>query len=106
MVARGEVWWHEAPDERRRPYVVLTRDEVIPFLGQLIAAPITRTMRGIPTEVPLDRSDGMAVECVVTVDNLALVPKANLTSRITTLNPERVRQVCAAVALAIACNLH
>ena len=64
VVARGEVWWHEAPDERRRPYLVLTRDEVIPFLTQLIAVPITRTIRGIPTEVPLDRSDGMAVECV------------------------------------------
>jgi len=100
------VWWHEAPDERRRPYIVLTRDDVIPFLTQVIAVPITRTIRGIPTEVPLDRSDGMAVECVVTVDNLALVPKANLTRHITTLDPERLREVCEAVNFAISCDLH
>ena len=104
MVARGEVWWHEAPDEGRRPYLVLTRDQAIPFLSRVIGVPTTRTIRRIPTEIPLDRSDGMPVDCVLTTDNLTLVPKADLTTRITMLSAERLREVCEALAYAIACD--
>src|SRR4051812_117401 len=70
VVARGEIWWHEAPDESRRPYLVLTRDAGIPVLNQLLAVPVTRTIRGIPTEVRLDEVDGLPAECVLTLDNL------------------------------------
>ena len=76
------------------------------MLTQLIADADHPTIRGIPTEVPLDRSDGMPVECVLTVDNVRVVRKASLTVRITTLRPDRLRAVCDALAIAVACDLH
>lgn len=103
MVARGEVWWHEHPDESRRPYLVLHRDAAIPVLNQLLAVPATRTRRGIPTEVDLDESDGMPLPCVLTLDNLRLVRPVHLTRRITTLGPERMHQVCQALHAALDC---
>ena len=103
MVARGEVWWHEHPDEARRPYLILQRDAVIPLLNHLIAVPSTRTRRGILTEVDLDQADGMPAPCVLTLDNLRLVRPAYLTSRITTLAPERMHQVCRALHAAVDC---
>ena len=103
MVARGEVWWHEHPDEDRRPYLILQRDAVIPLLNQLIAVPGTRTRRGILTEVDLDEADGMPVPCVLTLDNVRLVRPAHLTRRITTLGPERMHQVCRALHVAVDC---
>ncbi len=104
MVARGEIWWHEAPDEERRPYLVLSRDPVISLLNQVIAIPATRTIRGIPTEVRLDAADGMPAECVLTLDNIRVVRKSMLTSRITTLGEMRLRAVCDALAFATACG--
>jgi mRNA interferase MazF len=103
VVAHGEIWWHEAPDEGRRPYLVLTRDEGIPVLTRLLAVPATRTRRGIPTEVPLDEADGMPAACVLTLDNLRLVRKGHLTGRITALGPAQLRAVCDALAFAIDC---
>ncbi|CAN5821224.1 type II toxin-antitoxin system PemK/MazF family toxin [soil metagenome] len=99
----GEIWWYETPDHTARPHLVLTRDEAIPVLTALLAIPATRTVRGIPTEVPLDESDGMPVACVLTIDNLTTVQRSLLTRRITVLTPERMRQVCAALAFATAC---
>ena len=51
--ARGEIWWGEAPDAKGRPYLILTRDEAVPVLRTILVAPVTRTVRGIPTEVPV-----------------------------------------------------
>ena len=59
VVARGEVWWRESPDQGRRPYLVLTRDPAIPLLKRVIAVPTTRSIRGIPTEVRLGPDDGL-----------------------------------------------
>ena len=103
MVSRGEVWWYEPPDDVRRPYLILSRDEAITVLRSVLAVPATRTVRGIPTEVPLDEDDGMPTACVVTVDNVTVVERAYLTSRITTLSPLRLRQVCEALTFATAC---
>jgi mRNA interferase MazF len=104
VVARGEIWWHESPDELRRPYLVLTRDEGIPVLNQVLAVPATRTIRSIPTEVRLDESDGMPAECVLTLDNLRVVRKSMLAERLTTLSPARLREVCDALGFATACS--
>jgi len=101
---RGEVWWHEAPDENRRPYLVLTRSEGIPVLNQLLAVPATRTVRGIPTEVPLGLRDGMPAACVLTLDNVRVVRKSMLVERITALSDERLAEVCAALGFATACD--
>lgn len=103
MVNRGDVWWFEPPHLKRRPVVVLTRDEMIPVLNQVIAAPVTRVIRSIPTEVDLGPAEGMPAECVVSLDNLLSVRPAFLTERITTLDPARMARVCRALRHAVAC---
>lgn len=100
---RGDVWWYEPPDSQRRPVVILTRNSVLTRLNQIIAAPATRTIRSIPTEVPLDERDGMPAECVVTLDNVLAVRPPFLTGRITILSSVRMREVCAALQIAVAC---
>jgi mRNA interferase MazF len=103
-VNRGEIWWLEHPDAGRRPACVLTRQAAIPVLTAVLVAPATRTVRGIPSEVALGREDGMPADCVLSFDNLGTVPKALLTERITTLAPERVDELCAALDIAAGCS--
>jgi len=71
---RGEVRWYAfaRPDEKR-PVVVLTRDSVLEYLGEATVAPITRTVRGIPSEVPLGPDDGMPEPCAVNLDHVQTV---------------------------------
>lgn len=102
-IRRGEVWWYEPPNLKRRPVVILTRDDVLSRLNQVIAAPATRTVRSIPTEVSLDQGDGMPTECAVTLDNLLAVRPAFLTGRITTLGLETMSRLCRALQVAIDC---
>jgi mRNA interferase MazF len=103
-VRRGEVWWYEEPDEAPRPWLILTRDEAIDGLHKLLAAPATRTARGIPTEVPLGRDDGMPAECVLSLDNVTPVPKALLRECITVLGPSKMDEVCRALGAAVNCS--
>ncbi len=92
--ARGEVWWGEAPDERGRPYLVVSRDQAIPVLRTIMVAPVTRTMRAIPTEIPLGPPEGLRTECAATMDNALAFPKAMLTDRMGSLGPERAFELC------------
>ncbi len=103
---RGEVWWYEHPQAGRRPFLILSRDEAIPVLNQILAVPATRTVRDIPTEVVLGRADGMPSPCCLTLDNLTVIRPALCTDRITRLSVDRMREVCAALALATACADH
>jgi mRNA interferase MazF len=103
LVARGEVAWLELEQEGRRPVVVLTRDEALERLRNVVVALVTRTIRGIDTEVELGPADGMPVECAVSLDNLRTVPKALLTESITKLDSERMDTICRARARATAC---
>ncbi len=103
MVRRGEVWWYEHSRAGRRPFLILSRDEAIPVLNQVLAVPATRTVRDIPTEVEIGRADGMPSSCCLTLDNLTVIRSALCTERITRLSPSRMREVCAALALATAC---
>jgi mRNA interferase MazF len=89
-VNRGEVWWVEHPEAGRRPACILTRETAIPVLTSVLVAPATRTVRNIPTEVVLDEDDGMPQRCALSLDNVAPVPKALLTERITTLSAARL----------------
>ena len=102
-VSRGDVWWVEFPGEGRRPAVVLSRDRAIPVLNKIIVAPATRTMRGIPTEVALGPSDGMPDVCAASLDNVTMVSKRALRTLICTLGPERMREVCRALSIAVDC---
>lgn len=100
---RGEVWWGEHEDAGRRPYLVMTRDAAIGVLDRVIAVPLTRTIRNIPTEVYLDRHDGVPDECAASLDNIGAVPTGDLTERICTLTPDRLEQVCDALSIAVDC---
>jgi len=72
-------------------------------LTQVLAVPATRTVRGIPTEVPLDQADGMPASCVLAPDNVSLIRPSLCTERITALGPDRLRTVCDALRIATAC---
>lgn len=100
---RGEIWWFEDPNEKRRPFLILTRDEAIPVLYEVLAAPVTRRVRGIQTEVALDDRDGVPEACAVSLDNIALILPALCTSRIATLGLARMREVCVALSAATGC---
>ena len=100
---RGEVWWAEHEDAGRRPYLVLTRDAAIPVLHRVVAAPLTRTIRSIPTEVALGPTDGLPVECAASFDNLTTVPRSHLVECITRLPHHVMAEVCAALRAATAC---
>jgi len=103
VVNRGEVWWLEHPDAGRRPALVLTRQAAIPVLRSVLVAPATRTVRRIPTELPLGPADGMPDACALSFDNLATVPKALLTERITRLSDAQLEQACGALRVATGC---
>ena len=103
MVARGEVAWLELEQEGRRPVVVLTRDEAIPRLQNIVVALVTRTIRGIDTEVQIGPADGMPVECAISLDNLRTVPCALITESITRLDAARMSDVCRALSRSVNC---
>lgn len=100
---RGEVWWGEVEDVGRRPFLVMTRTAAIPVLNSVLAAPLTRTIRNIPTELLLGPDDGMSTECAASFDNLRVVPKSNLVDRVCTLDPTRLVEACRAVRAAVDC---
>ena len=100
---RGEVWWGELADVGRRPFLVMSRSAAIPVLHNVLAVPVTRTIRGIPTELPLSPEDGMPTDCVASFDNLRVVPKAYLVDRLTSLNSLRLAEACRALRAAVDC---
>jgi mRNA interferase MazF len=103
LPARGEVWWGEAPDAKGRPFLLLTRDEAIPVLRTVLVAPVTRTVRGIPTEVPLGPDEGLPVESVAAFDAVTAFPRAMLVRRMGALSPVRAGELCQALAAATDC---
>jgi mRNA interferase MazF len=102
-VNRGEVWWAELPEAGRRPYLILTRQAAIPVLSGIVVAQVSRTVRGIPTEVALDTDDGMPEACAASFDNILTIPKWSLTERICRLGLPRLQEVCRALRTATAC---
>lgn len=101
--ARGEIWWGEAPDAKGRPYLVLTRDDAIAVLRTILVAPVTRTIRGIPTEVPLGAQEGLPADGVASLDNVLTFPKAMLVRRLGSLAPARRTAPCEALRAATDC---
>jgi mRNA interferase MazF len=103
-IERGEIWWAETADSSKgRPFLVLTRNESIPVLRSLLVAPVTRTIRRIPTEVLLGISEGLPVASAASLDGVLAVPKSMLVRRIGALSPERHRELCEAFAAAVDC---
>ncbi|MHB8764006.1 MAG: type II toxin-antitoxin system PemK/MazF family toxin [Deferrisomatales bacterium] len=100
---RGEVRWYRfTHPDKRRPVLILTRDSALEYLGEVTIAPITTTVRDIPSEVFLSRSDGMPRDCAVNCDHLQTVAKGKLGGLVTTLSPEKLREVTEAVGFALA----
>src|SRR6059058_454310 len=103
--ARGEVWWCELPEVGRRPVVVLSRDAAIPRLRRALIGPCTTTVRGIPSEVLLDPGeDPIPLRSVVNLDSVESVSLGTLVERLGRLSDERMRQVCEALEIAVACE--
>ncbi len=102
---RGEVRLVRMPaPDKTRPVLVLTRTSALRFLGRITIAPITSTIRDIPTEVRLDLDDGMKAPCAVNLDHVMTVPRSALGAHVATLTPTRMREVCRALAFAIECD--
>ncbi len=99
---RGEVRLYKFnhPD-KSRPVVILTRDSVIGYLGEVTVAPVTTTIRDVPSEVVLSKSDGVPRDCAVNCDHLQTVSKTKLGSLLTTLSAGRMDQVHAAIDFAL-----
>ena len=100
---RGDIWWGEAPDAKGRPYLVLTRNEAIPVLRTVLVAPVTRTIRDIPTEVALGPDEGLPTECVAALDAVLSFPKSMLTRRMGSVPPARGDELCEALKAAVDC---
>jgi mRNA interferase MazF len=99
---QGEVWWAEAED-KRRPVLVVTRTEAVPVLSWILVAPVSRTVRGIPTEVPLGREHGLPVDCVAAFDNLQPIRRAFLTERVGELAGDERLAICRALEAVADC---
>lgn len=103
MVAQTELWLMETPNQKRRPVLVVSRDEVIPVLNNVVVAPITSTIRNIPTCIPVGPDEGIDHDSVATFDNLAAVPKSVLTKRLGKLSADGRRRICEALAAVANC---
>lgn len=102
---RGEVWWCELPEIGRRPVVVLSRDAVLPRHRRALIAPCTTTIRGLASEVVLEPGDDpVPLRCAVNLDSVESVSLAVLVERLGRLGDGRMREVCAALAIAVDCR--
>jgi mRNA interferase MazF len=105
LPSRGEVWWCEMAEIGRRPVVVLSRDAVIPRHRRALVAPCTTTIRGLVSEVVLEPGeDPVPRRTAVNLDSVESVSIAILTSRLGRLRDTRLREICAALAVAVDCS--
>ncbi len=101
----GEVWWSESPAFGRRPVVVLSRGAVVRGLRRTLVAPCTTTVRGLPSEVALQPgTDPVPRACVAGLDAIESVSVALLVERIGRLSDQRMREICAALAISVDCQ--
>jgi mRNA interferase MazF len=99
---RGEVRWYKFTNpDKKRPVLILTRDSVLEYLGEITIAPITSTIRDIPSEVFLSKADGMPRECAVNCDHLQTVSKVKIGSLITSLPSMKMADVGRAMCFAL-----
>jgi len=99
------VWWCELADAGRRPVVVLSRDAAIPRLRRVLVGPCTTTIRGLPSEVPLEPGEDPApLASVVNLDSVESVSVGTLVERLGRMGDERMDQICRALAVAVACD--
>jgi mRNA interferase MazF len=103
-VGRGEIWLYAfKPPNKRRPVLVLTRQEVIPLLGTVMVAPVTSTIRGAPSEVVIGTDEGLKHPSAVNLDHVQTVDQRCLKRFVGSLGPSKMREVCRALAIATGC---
>jgi len=92
---QGEIGWAEV-EQKRRPVLVVTRSAAVPVLTGIVVAPVTRTVRDIPTEIRLGEAEGLSVACAASFDNLQRIRRSVLTERVGDLG-SRHREICDAL---------
>lgn len=104
-IARGDVRLYEfASPDKKRPVVVLTRDSAVSYLSTVTVAPITSTIRGVPSEVLLKEDDGMKTPCAVNLHNAVTVSQDRLGKRVAQLSSARMSEICSALRFALGCD--
>ena len=103
MVAQAEIWLMETPNQKRRPVLIISRDDVIPVLNNVVVAPVTSTLRDNPTCIRVGPDEGIDHDSVATFDNLAAVPKSVLTHRLGRLGPVGRSRICVALKAVANC---
>jgi mRNA interferase MazF len=104
-ITRGEIRLYQfaAPD-KKRPALVLTRNSAIAYLSTVTVAPVTSTIRGVPSEVVLNEEDGMKSLCAVNLHNAVTVSQQRLGRRVAQLSAARMNEVCAALRFSLGCD--
>jgi mRNA interferase MazF len=100
---RGEIWFAATPGGDR-PVLVLTRDPVAARIGSVVVAALTRTRRGLVSELELTTADGVPTESVVNFDNLHTIPRETFRRRVTALSPARMAEACRTLQAATGCS--
>lgn len=103
VVARGEVWWGESPDDKGRPFLVVSRDAANQVMQRVLVAPVSTRIRGVPSELALGSSEGLPTDSVASLDNLQPFPKSMLVRRVGTLDAARLHEICSAAAATLDC---
>jgi mRNA interferase MazF len=99
---RAEVRWYRfSRPDKKRPVLLLTRDSALEFLGEVTVAPVTSTIRDIPSEVILTTEDGMPRDCAINLDHVQTVSRSKLGAVITTLRPKRMSEVRSALLFSL-----
>lgn len=106
-IVRGDIRLYRfAPPDKRRPVVVLTRDSAIGYLSTVTVAPVTSTIRGVPSEVLLGVDDGMKTPCAVNLHNAITISQHRLGKRVARLGSHRLGELCAALRFSLGCDSH
>lgn len=104
-IVRGDVRLYQfAPPDKKRPVLVLTRDSAISYLSTVTVAPVTSTIRGVPSEVVLSEEDGMKSPCAVNLHNAVTVSQQRLGRRLAQLGSARMNEICAALRFSLGCD--
>lgn len=100
-IGHGQVWWADL--DKVRPVVVITRQSVADLLSRVLVAPVTTTVRGIPTEVSLGAAEGLAPDCVANLDNIQLISRKSLLKMAGRVQERRWPEFCHAMARVMSC---
>lgn len=106
-IARGDIRLCQfAPPDKKRPVVVLTRDSAVSYLSTVTVAPLTSTIRGVPSEVALDENDGVKTPCAVNLHNAVTISQRRLGRRVARLSSVRMSEICAALSFSLGCDVN